>query len=106
VKVNSEKLKFTLSHHSEAFWKVNFERFGESNFSTHVNLTHLPESDDEIITVALNDIREYIMRHPLRRKKVEVIAAKEIVLKLLNHKNPKIQREAFRTTQNLLLKSS
>ena len=70
-------------------------------------MRHLLESDDEeTVTVALHDIGEYIMRHPLGRKKIEEIEAKEIVLRLLLHKNPQIQREALRTTQDLLLKSA
>lgn len=104
--VNSGKLKNTLNHRSEAFWKLNIERFGENNFAVLVNLRHLLQSEDEeTVSVALHDVGEYVNRHPLGKKKIEEIGAKEIILKHLVHKNPAVQREALRTTQHLLLKS-
>ncbi|EAX92283.1 hypothetical protein TVAG_262750 [Trichomonas vaginalis G3] len=105
--VKSGKLKNTISHSSELFWKANVERFGENNFAVLIALRDLLKSDDEeTVTVACHDIGEYVHRHPLGRIKVEEIHAKEMIMELLINKNQNIVSQALRTTQLLLLRNN
>ena len=105
--VNSNKLKNSLSHRSELFWKANIERFGENNFAVIKKLTELLKSDDEeTVTVACHDLGEYVSRHALGRVKLEEFHAKETIMQLMNSKVPAIQTQALRTTQLLLLRNS
>ena len=104
--VNSGSLRFSVSHKSDIFWKQNIERFGENNYHILVTLTNLLQSEDETtVVVACHDLGEYATRSPVGRVKLEEFQTKTKVLALINSKNPKIQREALRTTQLLLLRS-
>lgn len=105
--VKSGKLKNTLSHSSELFWKANVERFGENNYAILIALRDLLKSDDEeTVTVACHDLGEYVSRHPLGRVKLEEIHAKEMIMDLLTSKNQNIVSQALRTTQIMLLRNS
>lgn len=104
--VRSGKLRNTLSHKSDLFWKNNVERFGENQFAVLFDLMNmLKNGDEETIAVACHDLGEYAARNLIGRIKLEEIGAKAEVMKLMGHTNAMIQREALRTTQLLLLRS-
>lgn len=105
--VHSGVLRNTVSHRSEMFWKSNIERFGENHYEILGELSELLESgDEETVMVACHDLGEYAARHPLGKAKIEEAGGKIRVMNLLSHKSQSIQREALRTTQLLLLRSS
>ena len=104
--VKSGKLRNSLSHRSDLFWKANIEKFGEHNYAILLELRKLLDSEDEeTVSVACHDLGEYVSRHPLGRVKLEDVGAKEVIMRLLTSKSQSIQSQALRTTQLLLLRS-
>jgi len=104
--VKSGKLRNSLSHRSDIFWKANIERFGDHNFKVLIELKNLLESnDEETVSVSCHDLGEYVSRHPLGRVKLEEIGAKEVIMRLMTSKSQAIQTQALRTTQLMLLRT-
>lgn len=103
--VKSGKLKNNQNHRSELFWKTNIEKFGEHDYSILLDLKKLiNSSDEETVIVAVHDIGEYVMRHPIGKKIIQDLGIKEIIVGLISNKSKQIQSEALRTTQLMLLK--
>lgn len=105
--VRKDKLKMTMIHKSDIFWKTNIERFAENDLYVLKLLTeHLKKGNDpETVSVACHDIGEYANRHPLAKPQIAKIKAKELIMNLIKSDNKMIQKEALRTSQLLLLRS-
>jgi V-type H+-transporting ATPase subunit H len=105
--INSGTLRFTQTHKSDVFWKVNIERFGENNYYALKQLKQLlTTGDEETIEVACHDLGEYAQRHVYGRVRLQELEVKEEVMRLLAHPSQKVQLQALRTTQILLIHSS
>ncbi|KAF8098408.1 hypothetical protein N665_0268s0076 [Sinapis alba] len=92
--------------HKEAnFWRENVTCFEENDFQIlRVLLTILDTSSDpRSLAVACFDISQFIQYHAAGRVIVTDLKAKERVMKLMNHENAEVTKNALLCIQRLLL---
>ncbi|CAF2147079.1 V-type proton ATPase subunit H [Brassica rapa] len=92
--------------HKEAnFWRENVTSFEENDFQIlRVLLTILDTSSDpRSLAVACYDLSQFIQYHAAGRVIVTDLKAKERVMKLMNHENAEVTKNALLCIQRLLL---
>uniref|UniRef100_A0A1J3CY23 V-type proton ATPase subunit H n=1 Tax=Noccaea caerulescens TaxID=107243 RepID=A0A1J3CY23_NOCCA len=92
--------------HKEAnFWRENVNSFEENDFQIlRVLLTILDTSSDpRSLAVACFDLSQFIQYHAAGRVIVTDLKAKERVMKLMNHENAEVTKNALLCIQRLLL---
>ena len=101
--LETRKLHWSFLH-SEKFWRENYTYFEENEFMAVKRLTLLLRSEDPVTAaVACFDIGEFARLHPMGKKIVRNIKAKEMVIFLMSHKNRDVSREALLCVQKIML---
>ncbi|KAK2985516.1 hypothetical protein RJ640_015841 [Escallonia rubra] len=103
--VLSRHLDWSPIHKDPNFWRENVTNFEENNFEIlRVLLTLLDQSPDpRTQAVACFDLSQFIQYHPAGRVIVTDLKAKERVMKLLNHENAEVTKNALLCIQRLFL---
>ncbi|KAI7752433.1 hypothetical protein M8C21_033271 [Ambrosia artemisiifolia] len=98
-------LDWSPMHKDPNFWRENVTRFEENDFQTlRVLLTILETSSDpRALAVACFDLSQFIQYHPAGRVIVTDLKAKERVMKLMNHENAEVTKNALLCIQRLFL---
>ncbi|KAD4384468.1 hypothetical protein R6Q59_011413 [Mikania micrantha] len=98
-------LDWSPMHKDPIFWRDNIINFEENDFQTlWVLLTILETSSDpRALAVACFDLSQFIQYHPAGRVIVTDLKAKERVMKLMNHENVEVTKNALLCIQRLFL---
>lgn len=98
-------LDWSPMHKDPIFWRDNITNFEENDFQTlRVLLTILETSSDpRALAVACFDLSQFIQYHPAGRVIVTDLKAKERVMKLMNHENTEVTKNALLCIQRLFL---
>ncbi|KAK9079398.1 hypothetical protein SSX86_001069 [Deinandra increscens subsp. villosa] len=98
-------LDWSPMHKDSIFWRDNITSFEENDFQTlRVLLTILETSSDpRALAVACFDLSQFIQYHPAGRVIVTDLKAKERVMKLMNHENAEVTKNALLCIQRLFL---
>ncbi|XP_022890056.1 V-type proton ATPase subunit H-like isoform X2 [Olea europaea var. sylvestris] len=98
-------LDWSLMHKDPMFWRENITKFEENDFQIlRVLITILDTSTDpRTLAVACFDLSQFIQYHPAGRIIVTDLKAKERVMKLMNHENPEVTKNALLCIQRLFL---
>ncbi|XP_071697262.1 V-type proton ATPase subunit H-like isoform X1 [Rutidosis leptorrhynchoides] len=98
-------LDWSPMHKDATFWRDNITNFEENDFQTlRVLLTILETSSDpRTLAVACFDLSQFIQYHPAGRVIVTDLKAKERVMKLMNHENAEVTKNALLCIQRLFL---
>ncbi|XP_019189935.1 PREDICTED: V-type proton ATPase subunit H [Ipomoea nil] len=98
-------LDWSPMHKDPAFWRDNITNFEENDFQIlRVLITILDTSSDpRTLAVACFDLSQFIQCHPAGRVIVTDLKAKERAMKLLNHENPEVTKNALLCIQRLFL---
>ncbi|XP_024985028.1 V-type proton ATPase subunit H [Cynara cardunculus var. scolymus] len=98
-------LDWSPMHKDPIFWRDNITNFEENDFQTlRVLLTILETSSDpRALAVACFDLSQFIQYHPAGRIIVTDLKAKERVMKLMNHENAEVTKNALLCIQRLFL---
>ncbi|GKB64498.1 V-type proton ATPase subunit H [Tanacetum coccineum] len=90
-------LDWSPMHKDPNFWRDNITNFEENDFQTlRVLLTILDTSSDpRALAVACYDLSQFIQYHPAGRVIVTDLKAKERVMKLMNHENAEVTKNAL-----------
>ncbi|MFS8005216.1 putative ATPase, V1 complex, subunit H, armadillo-like helical [Helianthus anomalus] len=98
-------LDWSPMHKDPNFWRDNITNFEENDFQTlRVLLTILETSSDpRALAVACFDLSQFIQYHPAGRVIVSDLKAKERVMKLMNHENAEVTKNALLCIQRLFL---
>ncbi|XP_072975043.1 probable V-type proton ATPase subunit H [Typha angustifolia] len=98
-------LDWSPMHKDLGFWRENITNFEENDFQIlHVLMTILDASSDPTaLAVACYDISQFIQYHPAGRIVVSNLKAKERVMKLMNHENTEVRKNALLCVQRLFL---
>ncbi|KAJ7534492.1 hypothetical protein O6H91_13G096900 [Diphasiastrum complanatum] len=101
----SGNLDWTPVHRDGTFWRENIQKFEENNFQVlRILVTILDNSRDfKTLAVACHDLALFIQNHPAGRGIVLDLKAKDRVMKLMNHDNPEVRKEALLCVQRFLL---
>jgi len=94
--------------HTEKFFKENGKLMEgkDGNFSivkVLISLAASSATDEEIAAIACYDIGEFVRNYPNGRSIVKRLGAKEIVMKLIEHENPELQRHALQCVSKMLV---
>ncbi|KAI5554919.1 hypothetical protein POPTR_019G047800v4 [Populus trichocarpa] len=98
-------LDWSPMHKNPAFWCENFTNFEENDFQIlRVLVTILDTSNDpRALAVACFDLSQFIQYHPAGRIIVTDLKAKERMMKLMNHENAEVTKNALLCIQRLFL---
>ncbi|KAI5648963.1 hypothetical protein M9H77_34968 [Catharanthus roseus] len=98
-------LDWSPMHKDPVFWRENINNFEENDFQIlRVLLTILETSTDpRTLAVACFDLSQFIQIHPAGRVIVTDLKAKERVMKLMNHENSEVTKNALLCIQRLFL---
>ncbi|KAK4337635.1 hypothetical protein RND71_042122 [Anisodus tanguticus] len=98
-------LDWSPMHKDPIFWRENINNFEENDFRIlRVLITILDTSSDaRTLAVACYDLSQFIQCHSAGRIIVNDLKAKERVMKLLNHENTEVTKNALLCIQRLFL---
>ncbi|XP_041012162.1 V-type proton ATPase subunit H-like [Juglans microcarpa x Juglans regia] len=98
-------LDWTPMHKDPSFWRDNVTRFEDNDFQIlRVLITILDTSSDpRALAVACFDLSQFIQHHPAGRIIVMDLKTKERVMKLMNHENAEVTKNALLCIQRLFL---
>jgi V-type H+-transporting ATPase subunit H len=98
-------LDWSPMHKDAVFWRENISNFEENDFQIlRVLMTILDTSSDpRALAVACFDLSQFIQHHAAGRIIVTDLKAKERVMKLMNHENAEVTKNALLCIQRLFL---
>jgi len=101
--VKSGNLKWGVCH-TEKFWKENVREMETDDFKLVRQLvTLLHSSDDEVVAIACYDIGEFVRFYPNGKSIIKHINAKNIIMDLIEHENPTVQRHALQCISKIMV---
>jgi len=90
--------------HSEKFWNENVMKFEKDEFRAIKTLAGLLSSNNPTtLAVACHDIGEFVRLHPVGKRTVGKVGAKDSVMSLMSHPDREVAREALLCVQKLML---
>jgi V-type H+-transporting ATPase subunit H len=96
------------STHTEAFFKENARMMEGSDGDFHlvkVLIALLSSKDEEACAVACFDIGEFVRHYPNGRAIAKRLGAKELVMPLIEHENPELQRQALQCVSKIMVQN-
>jgi V-type H+-transporting ATPase subunit H len=96
------------STHTEAFFKENARMMEGSDGDFHlvkVLIALLSSKDEEVCAVACFDIGEFVRHYPNGRAIAKRLGAKELVMPLIEHENPELQRHALQCVSKIMVQN-
>ncbi|KAL5990803.1 hypothetical protein ACLOJK_011707 [Asimina triloba] len=98
-------LDWSPMHKDPMFWRDNVTNFEESDYQIlRVLITILETSSDpRTLAVACYDLSQFIQYHPAGRGIVNDLKTKDKVMKLINHENAEVTKNALLCVQRLFL---
>eukprot|EP00268_Persea_americana_P052831 TRINITY_DN593_c0_g1_i3.p1 TRINITY_DN593_c0_g1~~TRINITY_DN593_c0_g1_i3.p1 ORF type:complete len:453 (+),score=84.91 TRINITY_DN593_c0_g1_i3:368-1726(+) len=98
-------LDWSPAHKDPVFWRENITSFEENDFQIlRVLITILDTShDSRALAVACYDLSQFVQYYPAGRGIVNDLKAKERVMKLMNHENAEVTKNALLCIQRLFL---
>lgn len=103
--VESGQLKWG-STHTEAFFKENARLIEGTDGDFHllkVLIALLQNRDEEVSAIACYDIGEFVRHYPNGRAIAKRLGAKELVMPLIEHENPELQRHALQCVSKIMV---
>ena len=94
--------------HSEQFFRENCKKFeGENNnFDLLKRLIILVTCDDEdVACVACYDVGEFVRHYPNGRAIAKRLGAKDAIMKLIEHENADLQRNALQAVSKMMVQN-
>jgi V-type H+-transporting ATPase subunit H len=94
------------STHTEAFFKENARMMEGKDGDFHllkVLIALLSSRDEEVAAIACYDIGEFVRRYPNGRAIAKRLGAKELVMRLIEHENPELQRHALQCVSKIMV---
>lgn len=94
------------SVHTEAFFKENARMMEGPDGDFHivkVLITLLSSRDEEVAAIACYDLGEFVRHYPNGRAIAKRLGAKELVMPLIEHENPELQRHALQCVSKIMV---
>lgn len=103
--VLSGQLDWGPMHSSELFWRANVGAFEDKDFQLLRVLLKLLETSREprTLAVAASDVGRFVEYHPHGRFIVSDLRGKELVMRLMGHPDPEVQKRALLAVQKIML---
>lgn len=94
------------SVHTDAFFKENVKMLEGSDGDFHplkVLIALLASHDEEVAAIACYDIGEFVRYYPNGRAIAKRLGAKELIMPLIEHENPELQRHALQAVSKIMV---
>lgn len=94
--------------HTEAFFKENCKMLEGSDGDFRllkVLIALIGSKDDDVAGIACFDLGEFVRHYPNGRSIVKRIGAKELVMPLIEHENPELQRQALQCVSKMMIQN-
>jgi V-type H+-transporting ATPase subunit H len=94
------------STHTEAFFKENGRMMEGSDGDFHllrILIALLSSKDEEVAAIACYDIGEFVRFYPNGKAIAKRLGAKELVMALIEHENPELQRHALQCVSKIMV---
>jgi len=94
------------SVHTEAFFKGNAKMMegSDGDFKIlKVLIALLSSKDEDVAAIACYDIGEFVRHYPNGRAIAKRLGAKELVMPLIEHENPELQRHALQCVSKIMV---
>lgn len=94
--------------HTEAFFKENAKMMegSDGDFKLlKVLIALLSSKDDDVAAIACYDIGEFVRHYPNGRAIAKRLGAKELVMPLIEHENPELQRHALQCVSKIMVQN-
>ena len=97
------------STHTEAFFKENARMIEGTDGDFHLLkvlialLSSSSTRDEEVAAIACYDIGEFVRHYPNGRAIAKRLGAKELVMPLIEHENPELQRHALQCVSKIMV---
>jgi V-type H+-transporting ATPase subunit H len=94
--------------HTEAFFKENARMMegSDGDFKLlKVLIALLSSKDDDVAAIACYDIGEFVRHYPNGRAIAKRLGAKELVMPLIEHENPELQRHALQCVSKIMVQN-
>lgn len=103
--VLSGTLDWTLLHKQDKFWKANASNFVAKDCAILKALVRILEhsTDERSLEVACHDVGKFIAHYPHARGFLKPLKVKSLVMKLMVHPDPAVQKQALMCTQKIML---
>ena len=96
------------STHTEAFFKENARMIEGSDGDFRllkVLIALLSSRDEEVASIACYDIGEFVRHYPNGRAIAKRLGAKNLVMPLIEHENPELQRHALQCVSKIMVQN-
>jgi V-type H+-transporting ATPase subunit H len=70
-----------------------------------VLIAYLSSRDEEIAAIACYDIGEFVRYYPNGRAIAKRLGAKDLVMRLIEHENPELQRHALQCVSKIMVQN-
>ncbi|CAG9462664.1 unnamed protein product [Pedinophyceae sp. YPF-701] len=103
--VVSGALAWSPMHTEERFWRENVDKMGEKDFQVIKMLVQLLQTsrDVQVLAVGCSDIHHFLRHHPQGRQVLHELGGKSVLMRLIVHPDPEVQRHALQALQQVLL---
>lgn len=94
--------------HTEPFFKENARMMegSDGDFKLlKVLIALLSSKDDDVAAIACYDIGEFVRHYPNGRAIAKRLGAKELVMPLIEHENPELQRHALQCVSKIMVQN-
>ena len=94
------------SVHTEAFFKENARMIEGPDGDFHllkVLIALLSSKDEEVTAIACYDVGEFVRHYPNGRAIAKRLGAKDLVMPLIEHENPELQRHALQCVSKIMV---
>jgi V-type H+-transporting ATPase subunit H len=96
------------STHTEAFFKENARMMEGTDGDFHivkVLIALLSSKDEDVCAIACFDLGEFVRHYPNGRAIAKRLGAKELVMPLIEHDNPELQRYALQCVSKIMVQN-
>jgi V-type H+-transporting ATPase subunit H len=112
AELDSGQLKWGILH-TEKFFRENARRMEGSSgdFLPVRRLVQLiaknayNDDDEDVAAIACFDLGEFVRHYPNGRSIAKRLGAKEVVMQLMDHENPEVQRHALQCVSKILVQN-
>jgi len=94
--------------HTEAFFKENAKMLEGSDGDFRllkVLIALIGSKDDDVAGIACFDLGEFVRHYPNGRSIVKRLGAKDLVMPLIEHENPELQRQALQCVSKMMIQN-
>ncbi|KAG0251546.1 H(+)-transporting V1 sector ATPase subunit H [Mortierella polycephala] len=100
----SGRLIWSPPHQSDLFWTKNWRELKKENYALLRTLARLlsTASDPVVLSVAANDIGQYVKRDPSSKKFLQEIGVKQRIMELMSHPDQEVRYNSVNASWSLI----